>query len=596
MTGTVKTMKASLFRLIIMSAALISSASMSASAEERTAKFLPDGDRDRGPEVRAALKSGAKIHFAPGRYRFSVATMPHRPDHISNHDQPPTHPVAIPIVAMRDVSISGEGAVFELDGSAIAVALVDSQNCSVKGITVDCLRGHTVESKILSFTNGTTRVGIDRDAFPYEIFPFIKNKTKSRNRSGHLRFHDGGAGFFNVTSALAFDGKTGELIEGTADIGLWDNRLAVVEESEGVLVLPKDFSRIPRQVPGAKPLKKGDVLAFRNWSRPNPAVFLYRAKDISFSDVTVHSSCGMGLLAQRSENISFVGGGMYPKKGRYASTSADATHFSNCRGGIVVANARFEGMADDAINVHSTCLGIEERLDSRRLRCRYRHPQAVGFEVFAPGEMLRFIKGPTLEDGPEIRVAAFEMLSVNEAVVTLEKDAPKMYGKGDAVESADYQPSVVFSNNVVRHNRARGALFNTPKSIECVGNLFERVSGSAILIAGDAQGWYESGACKEVVISKNVFRNNLTSAYQFTDAIISIWPEVRDLKNQKTRYHGGIVIEDNVFETFEVPLLYAKSVDGLIWRDNKVERNADYVRRNGRPFILNCCENVKIEE
>ena len=582
--------------LKIMSAVLISSVSLFAMAEEWTAKFTPDGDRDRGPEVRAALRNGAKLHFAPGRYRFSLESMPRRADHISNHDQPPTHPVAIPIVSMRDVKICGEGAVFELDGSAIAVALVDSEKCSVKGITVDCLRGHTVESKILSFTNGTTRVGIDRKAFPYKIIAFINNKTKSRNRSGYLRFHDGGAGFFNVTSALAFDGKTGELIEGTADIGLWDNRFEVVEESEGVLVLPKDFSRIPRQVQGAKPLKEGDVLAFRNWSRPNPAVFLYRAKDISFSDVTVHSSCGMGLLAQRSENISFLGGGMYPKKGRYASTSADATHFSNCRGRIVVANARFEGMADDAINVHSTCLGIEERIDARRFRCRYRHPQAVGFEVFAPGERLRFIKGPTLEDGAEIKVASFEMLRVNEAVITLENDAPEIYGKGDAVESADYQPSVVFSNNVVRHNRARGALFNTPKRIECIGNLFERVSGSAILIAGDAQGWYESGACKDVVISKNVFRDNLTSAYQFTDAIISIWPEVRDLQNQKVRYHSGIVIEDNIFETFEVPLLYVKSVNGLVWRNNKVERNTNYAKRGGKPFILDYCENVKIQD
>lgn len=587
----VEIMKISLFKN--MSAALILSASLSASAETWTAKFTPDGDRDRGPEVRAALKSGAKLHFAPGKYRFSVATMPRRADHISNHDQPPTHPVAIPIVSMKDVCISGEGAVFELDGSAIALALVDSRNCSVKGVTIDCLRGHTVESKILSFADGKTRVSIDRDAFAYSIIPFIN--SNSRNKSGYLYFRDGANGYFGVTSALAFDGETRELIEGTADIGLWDSRLAVVEESDGVLVLPKDFSRIPRQIAGAKPLKAGDVLAFRNWARPNPAIFLYRAKDISFSDVTVHSSCGMGLLAQRSENIAFAGGGMYPKKGRYASTSADATHFSNCRGLISVSNARFEGMADDAINVHSTCLGIEERIDARRFRCRYRHPQAVGFEVFAPGEMLRFIKGPTLEDGPVMKVAAFEMLRVNEAVITLEKDAPETYGRGDAVESADYQPSVVFSNNVVRHNRARGALFNTPRRIECVGNLFERVSGSAILIAGDAQGWYESGACKEVLISKNVFRDNLTSAYQFTDAIISIWPEVRDLPNQKARYHSGIVIEDNVFETFEVPLLYAKSVDGLVWRNNKVERNSNYVKRNGRPFILNYCENVKIE-
>lgn len=43
-------------------------------------------------------------------------------------------------------------------------------------------------------------------------------------------------------------------------------------------------------------------------------------------------------------------------------------------------------MMDDAINVHSTCLGIQEVVDSHTLRCRYMHRQAVGFEVFLPGE------------------------------------------------------------------------------------------------------------------------------------------------------------------------------------------------------------------
>ncbi len=37
----------------------------------------------------------------------------------------------------------------------------------------------------------------------------------------------------------------------------------------------------------------------------------------------------------------------------------------------------------------------------------------------------------------------------------------------------------------------------------------------------------------------------------------------RDLARQTRRYHSGIVIEDNVFETLDVPLLCAKSVD--IW-------------------------------
>ena len=83
--------------------------------------------------------------------------------------------------------------------------------------------------------------------------------------------------------------------------------------------------------------------------------------------------------------------------GRVHTAGADATHFSNTRGGIVVEKALFEGMREDAINVQSTCLGVREVVDSHTLKCKYMHRQAVGFEVFLPGEKIRFINGPTLE-------------------------------------------------------------------------------------------------------------------------------------------------------------------------------------------------------
>ena len=50
-------------------------------------------------------------------------------------------------------------------------------------------------------------------------------------------------------------------------------------------------------------------------------------------------------------------------------------------------NCLFEGMMDDAMNVHSTCLMITNVLSQNSIRCRYMHHQAVGFEVFRPGEM-----------------------------------------------------------------------------------------------------------------------------------------------------------------------------------------------------------------
>ena len=133
-------------------------------------------------------------------------------------------------------------------------------------------------------------------------------------------------------------------------------------------------------------------------------------------------------------------------------------------------------------------------------------------------------------------------------------------------------------------------------------NLFEHTSGTAILLCGDCNGWYETGACREVIIRHNEFVNALTSLYQFTNAVISIYPEIPALAEQCLYFHGGkkdaIVIEENEFDTFDAPLLYAKSVDGLVFRRNVIRTNTEYkpFHFNRNRFWLERVTNVFIEE
>lgn len=152
--------------------------------------------------------------------------------------------------------------------------------------------------------------------------------------------------------------------------------------------------------------------------------------------------------------------------------------------------------------------------------------------------------------------------------------------KGFGIENLTWTPKVVFSGNIIRNNRARGALFSTPRKTIVENNLFDHTSGTAILLCGDCNGWYETGSCKNVVIRNNRFINALTSLFQFTNAIISIYPEIPNLQGQKGYFHGGtngkIIIENNIFETFDSPILYAKSVNGLIFRKNKILKNTQY--------------------
>lgn len=166
------------------------------------------------------------------------------------------------------------------------------------------------------------------------------------------------------------------------------------------------------------------------------------------------------------------------------------------------------------------------------------------------------------------------------------------------IENLTWTPEVIFSNNVVRNNRARGALFSTPKRVVCEENLFDHTHGTAILLCGDCNGWFETGACREVIIRNNRFINALTANYQFTNAVISIYPEIPNLKEQDKFFHSGIVIENNTFEMFDRPIVYAKSTDGLVFRGNQVVHNNDFepFHWNEHPFFFEKVDNVLIQD
>ena len=541
---------------------------------------LVPGTKDATPALRKLLKAvhqgngGGKIVLPKGDYHFYPQSALEMSFHVSNHEQPTIHPVQISLSDLRDLELDGNGSNFIFHGKSLALLLMDCENVRIRNLKIDYARAPYSEAKVVGFEDGKTVVTIDEKAFPYMI------------RNGQLRFF--GEGWqCGVGSVIAFRAGTKEIVERTSDIGYGGRAEA---RADGKVNLLFDFSKVGAGV------AVGDTLTLRTWSRPHPACVIYRAKNTSLENVSIHSGWGMALLAQRSHDIRISGGGTFPRAetGRVYSASADAFHFSNVSGEICIENAFFETMMDDALNVHSTCLSVEDVPAPNQIRCRYKHSQAVGFEVFLPGETLRFIQGPTLEQKDEIKVKQVRKLNTNELLITLEKDVPAGLGKGDAVENADFQPSVIFRNNTVQNNRARGILLTTPRKVVVKNNTFKTVAGAAILLAGDAQGWYESGPCEDVEISGNRFLNNLTSSFQFTEAIIALYPEVRNLSAQKQYYHRNVRISDNEFETFDVPLLFAISSEKLSFTGNRIRYNNHYRGWNKKPFIFRRCKDVCI--
>ena len=535
---------------------------------------LPNG-KDAGPALRKLLSrsrslQGAIITFPKGEYHFYPEGALEMSCYLSNHDQQDVLPVGVPLVNLggqrgADFTLEGNGSTFVFHGKMQPFLIMDSSRVTLRNIAIRYADPNDAEGEITEIKDGKTTL---------KFSPKLRRKVEG----GRFRMlREGGEGV--PRAALGFE-KSGPMV---AVPGGGDKPWTDQAEQVGA-------NEVRFHIDAAKHgFRPGHILVLRNYARPHPAMAIYRAKRVTLENVIFRDSQGMALLAQRSEDITIRGGGCIAGKGRVHTASADATHFSNCRGKILTEGALYEGMMDDAINVHSTCLAIDKVESPTQIIARYVHHQAVGFEVFRPGEQVQFIKGKTLENHPTLgKAAAVEKLDETHLRITLQEPLPEGIGQGDAVENADWYPSVTFRNNTVRYNRARGCLFTTPKKVLVEDCKFIRSHGTAILLAGDAQGWYESGRCLDVTIRRNLFDHNLTAGYQFCEAIISIYPEVRQLGQQQEPYHRHITIEDNIFRTHRVPLLFARSADDITWRNNKVIYDDKYpARRNGEPFIFN---------
>ena len=540
--------------------------------------FLPDENKkdnaSRLNDILCAIKTKVSdddnvvIKFKKARYNFYPDDAQQREYYVSNHDQNQPKVVGICIEEWDNLTLDGNGSEFVFHGQMLPLAVVNSNNITLKNFSIDFENPHIAQVEVLN--------NDDNDGITFRVEPWVNYRI---NENGVFETYGEGWKYQQYTG-IAFEKETRHIVYQTSD--LWIDTKGVEEKGERQLHAPnwKD-----------KRLRPGTIVAMRTWQRPAPGIFLDHSNDTYIVDVTVHYAEGMGLLAQRCCDIRLNRFNVCLKENdaRYFTTQADATHFSQCKGMIRSEHGLYEGMMDDAINVHGIYLKVKERLDDNSLICSYEHNQAWGFAWGDKGDSVSFVKSKTMEMLSHINIIKEikpydkETIKGTKAfLITFEEKLPDEIETDSSigVENLSWTPQIIFSHNVVRNNRARGALFSSPLRTVCEDNIFDHTSGTAILLCGDCNGWYESGAVRDLLIKNNTFINALTNMFQFTNAVISIYPEIPDLENQKLYFHGGkenaIVIEKNHFITFDKPLLYAKSVDGLIFRKNKVTRNNDY--------------------
>lgn len=539
------------------------------------------------------------IALAPGVYHFYAEDAPRRTVYISNHDQVGERPIGILLENKCNVTLLGNQSVLLFHDRMLPIAVIGSKKTNIYNLSIDFAEPQISQIEIIE--NKGKAGGIT-----FRPAPWVKWRI---NDKGYFECY--GNNWSNVPmSGIVFNKENFHTAYRISDLDY--STQGARQVSPGLINAPKWSD---------ERLKPGMIVAMRTYERPNPGIFIDNSTDTGCVMVSVHYADGMGLLVQNSHNVALqlfnvarTGSDIYNLKGskspRYFTTQADATHFSGCSGTVSVTDGLFEHMMDDAINVHGLYLKLTKRIDDYTLEGEYKHVQAYGFEWGRVGDPVQFVYSKTFDthrkqntiaaiepvDKPSIAGAKVFRIRFTKPLPTEIRPEAHI-----ALENMRKVPSVVFSNNVIRNNRARGALFNTPMPVVVRSNHFDHISGSGIVASTDCNQWFESGQTQQLLIEDNTFTDVLTSLYQFTEAVITLHPVIPEPERQRQPFYGsgkgGIRIRGNVFRTFDTPLLFARSVKGLVWdKDNVIEPTNTYPKYhwNQERFKLEHCRDIRL--
>lgn len=489
---------------------------------------------------------------------------------------------------LKNVTFDGGGSEFIFHGK-MQIAEIDScTNVTLRNFSVDWDRPFISQGEIVGITDNYLDLKIDKKEYPYII----------EDRKVFFIGEGWKLPVLTMYSTL-YDNKTKEIAYNTWDSSLGDifEKNTVKEIQEGVI----RFYGTPKMKP-----EKGTIVSLFHVRYFAQGIAIKHSKDILLKDLTLYHSLGNGFFGYRTENITMDNASVKVNdaKGRYFSSVADASHFSECKGTIKVLNCAHTGQGDDFINVHGTSVKIMKILNDSTLEVSALG-KGNGMSITV-GDEYWFININSGQRG-ETRFVKFKKNIFFEnkctgCAVSFVGKLPREVKAGDFLECKTWTAGLEIRNcRILKQNRARGILVTTPKNVIIENNYF-RTAGTAILMEGDFDYWFESGANNNVQIRNNIFDNCLTSGNkngsrsEWGEAVITITPSYIPKKQNDEPYHKNIFIKNNVFKVFDAPLVRAVSTRNLQFLNNKIIKTYDYNPYTWQKsaFLLDGCRDVKV--
>ena len=449
---------------------------------------------------------------------------------------------------VKNCRVEGYGATFMVDGFMEPVSLVNCENIELCGITIDHIRK--------PYTRGVITSQSERDSDGNRTCEILLDQPITENSPFTLRYI-----FFNV--------HMGQPIP----CGIVSYKVTDPTHVEAVL------SSKEETLTG---LEFYTVHTYHS----RPAILIENAENITLTDVTIHSQPGMGIVGNRSENVTMRRLNVIPSVGHHYSTNTDATHFTSIKGTLRYENCVFDGQGDDFTNVHTYYHAVIGREDGNTYCLQEKTPDGTHAQTLDypdVGDTMELVSHDTLEVLGQFTVVACE--PVPEKWMTKVKLDRPLPENTDGLMLSDITrtPFVEIIGCTASRHFARSILLKTRKGALVEDNHFRDVQGPAIVAA--AESWWYEGVCPaNITIRRNRIENCARNWGEAAGIVVKA-----DSDHPKGRTISNIIIEDNIIDCPNHPHgIFLRNIDGV-----KLARNRINVK--GEPIMVEDCARVELE-
>ena len=476
---------------------------------------------------------------------------------------------------VKNLVIDGRGSHLIFHQEIQPFTFDNCENITLKNVTIDWEQPFIAQAEVLRVNDRYMDIALNPKETPYHL------------EEGKIFFDVGNGRTNEWKQTLEIDRKERYIVPQTGDLpclGEGWNAYTAEATMPGIVRLHFNFKRKPQI---------GNFLIMQHATPTHAGVFISESNKITIKNLRLYHAAGSGILVQYSKNIEFDGYQAIPNRTRmrYFGGGFDGLQIVNCQGNVLVNNCTFEGLINQPVTIHSISVSVDEVMSANQIKCSYLDKQNEIQNWARSGDRINFIGANstnTIKTITDIDEQQFSLL--------FEQPVPTNLQTATIIENLSWIPDLTIKNSNFKNSRASGLVVATSGKVEIENNTFES-SGSAIRIAGDANTSQKTGGATDVSISSNIFTSLCnTSAYRYNEAIISIYPIIPALNDDTPVFHRNISIQNNLFNSFDYPLLYALSVDELSFTGNTVTRNYDFEPFHNRlyTFSIEYCKRINI--